>query len=56
VLKDVVLLKKLAKTNSEKNTAYQYLSYVHNYLDHTDYTRFYIQTRLNFAKKHFKHT
>lgn len=55
-LKDVILLKKLAKTNSEKNTAYQYLGYVHNFLGHTDSTRFYIQTRLNFAKKNFKNT
>lgn len=55
-LKDVILLKKLAKTNVEKNTAYQYLGYVHNFLGNTDSTRFYIQTRLNFAKKHFKHT
>jgi len=55
-LKDVILLKKLAKTNSEKNTAYQYLGYVHNFLGNTDSTRFYIQTRLNFAKKHFKNT
>lgn len=55
-LKDVILLKKLAKTNVEKNTAYQYLGYVHNFLGHTDSTRFYIQTRLNFAKKNFKNT
>lgn len=55
-LKDVILLKKLAKTNAEKNTAYQYLGYVHNFLGHTDSTRFYIQTRLNFAKKYFKNT
>ena len=52
--KDVLLLKKLAKTNIEKNTAYQYLGYVHNFLGNSDSTRFYIQTRLNFAKKHFK--
>lgn len=55
-IKDVILLKKIAKTNVEKNTAYQYLGYVHNFLGNTDSTRFYIQTRLNFAKKHFKYT
>lgn len=55
-LKDVIQLKKIAKTPVEKNTAFQYLGYVHNFLGNTDSTRFYIQTRLNYAKKHFKNT
>ena len=55
-LKDVLVLKKIASSNTEKNIAFQYLGYVHNFLGNTDSTRFYIQTRLNFAKKNFKNS
>ncbi|MFD0964874.1 ATP-binding protein [Pseudofulvibacter geojedonensis] len=50
---DAYLLKEIAKTNEEKQIAYKFLSYVYDLTGKEDSARFYLNKRLNFAKKHF---
>jgi len=53
IKKEAYLLKKIAKTNDEIETAYKYLGYIYDLTGKVDSARYYQNKRLNFAKKHF---
>ena len=52
-LNDAFLLKKLAKTNEEVITAYQYLGYIYDLTGVSDSARFYLNKRLFLSKNFF---
>lgn len=51
--KDAYILKQIAKTGEEIETAYKYLGYIYDLTGKSDSARYYLSKRLDFNKEHF---